>query len=378
MKNEKRRQISLVIRSYHGIICAQPMHAVPPRPSLITHSADFLREALSRGEWTELLPSERTLCTRLRISRPTLRAVLAQLEREGVISAVENKKRRVLATKAFEGGATRSTIIALLTPVPAQLMPPFVLFWVDALRELLAEAGYQLEVHASPHCFTAKPAGGLKKLTQRVHAAAWVLFRSTPAMQRWFGEQGMTSIIAGSCSDGIELPSVDLDYRATCRHAAAMLKQKGHRHIALLLPDSSHGGDAESEHGFHEALNATDATPLVLRHHESTTQLIEQLDDALRRKPAPTAFLVARSSHALTVITHLLRLGHKLPRDFAVVSRDDDAFLDHVVPRITRYAADPAKFAKRLAKLVLELAQTGRTSTKPVRLMPDLKRGETV
>ena len=30
------------------------------------------------------------------------------------------------------------------------------------------------------------------------------------------------------------------------------------------------------------------------------------------------------------------------------------------------------------SRLVLELAQTGHTSTKPVRLMPDLRRGETV
>lgn len=331
-----------------------------------------------RGEWEDLLPSERTLCTRLRISRPTLRAVLAQLEREKVISAVENKKRRILAAASTGKPVASSRLIALLTPVPAQLMPPFVLFWVDALRELLAEAGYQLEVHASAHCFTAKPAGGLKKVTQRVHAAAWVLFRSTAAMQHWFAEQGMPAVIAGSCAEGVSLPSVDIDYRATCRHAAVMLKQKGHQRIALLLPDSSHGGDADSEHGFHEALHATTSAALILRHHESSTQLTECLDAALRQKPAPTAFLVARSIHTLTVITHLLRSGHRLPRDFAVVSRDDDAFLDHVVPRITRYAADPAKFAKRLAKLVLELAQTGRTSTKPVRLMPDMKRGETV
>ena len=353
------------------------MHAVPPRPSLITHSADFLREALLAGEWTDLLPSERTLCTRLRISRPTLRTVLAQLEREGVISAVENKKRRILAASMKQPGKTRPRVIALLSPVPQQAMPPFVLFWVDALRELLAEAGHQLEVHASAHCFVAKPAGGLKKLTQRAQAAAWVLFRSTPVMQRWFADQNIPAVIAGSCADELELPSVDLDYRATCRHAATMLMQKGHRQIALLLPGSSHGGDVESEHGFREAFVTSNATPILLQHHETAEQVVEQLDVLLKRKPAPTAFVVARSIHTLTVITHLLRSGHKLPRDFAVVSRDDDAFLDHVVPRVTRYSADAAKFAKRLSKLVLELAQTGRTSTKPVRLMPDLRRGET-
>lgn len=355
------------------------MQAVPPRPSLITHSADFLREAVARGEWQDFLPSERTLCMRLRISRPTLRAVLVQLEREGVLSAVENKKRRVLAAGGATRGTARPSLIALLTPVPAQSMPPFVLFWMDALRELLAEAGHQLEVHTSPHCYIAKPGGSLKKLTQRVQAATWVLFRSTAAVQRWFLDQGMPVVIAGSCAKGVALPSVDIDYRAACRHAATMLQQKGHQRIALLLPDSTHGGDTESELGFQEALAASSGGEYsVVRHRESAEQVVQHLEAALRRRPAPTALLVARSIHTLTVVTHLLREGHKLPRDFAVVSRDDDAFLDHVVPRITRYAADPAKFARRLSRLVIELAQTGHTSTTPVRLMPDLKRGETV
>ncbi len=354
------------------------MHAVPPRPSLITHSADFLREALLRGEWSGTLPSERTLCMRMRISRPTLRAVLAQLEKEGAVSAVESKKRRILARGSATHAAPPSRVIGLLSPVPQQAMPPFVLYWVDALRELLAEAGYQLELHVSAHCYSSRAAGCLSKLTQRVTAAAWVLFRSTPTMQRWFVEHAIPGLVAGSCADGAELPSVDIDYRAACRHATAMLRQKGHRHIALLLPDSAHGGDVESEHGFREALGGSSAGCLVTRHHETAEQVVAHLDAALKRKPSPTAFLVARSSHALTVITHLLGGGHRLPRDFAVVSRDDDAFLDHVVPRVTRYSADAAKFAKRLSKLVLELAQTGRTSVKPVRLMPDLKRGETV
>jgi DNA-binding LacI/PurR family transcriptional regulator len=353
------------------------MHAVPPRPSLITHSADFLREALLRGDWAGNLPSERTLCLRLRISRPTLRAVLAQLEREGLISAVENKKRRILAVPAAMP-ASRPTSIVLLTPVAAQLMPPFVLFWLDALRVLLSEAGYSLEVHASAPCFSAKPAAALEKLARRTPAAAWVLFRSTAVMQRWFVEHRLPAVIAGSCAEGVGLPSVDIDYRAACRHAAVMLRQKGHRRIALLLPDSSHGGDAESEHGFREAFaGVADVTPLVLRHEETVVRLVACLEEVLRGKPRPGAFLVARSSHALTVITHLLRAGYRLPRDFAVVSRDDDAFLDHVVPQVTRYAADPARFAKRLAKLVLELAQSGRTTLAPVRLMPDLRRGET-
>ena len=353
------------------------MQAIPARPSLVAHYADFLRDMLRSGEWTEFLPSERTLCSQLRISRPTLRAVLVQLEREGVVGAVENKKRSIPSAQTAKPAAARSRVIALLTPIPAQLMPPFVLFWVDALRELLAGSGYQLELRPNARCYTPKPAAGLKMLTRHTHAAAWVLFRSTPAMQRWFFEQRIPAVIAGSCSDGVELPSADIDYRATCRHAVTMLQRKGHQRIALLLPDLLHGGDIESERGYREAIAAARGKPCVIQHHGAPEQVAAHLDAALRGRQAPTALIVGRSVHVLTVVTHLLRMRFRLPDEVAVVSRDDDAFLDHVLPRITRYAADPAKFARRLSHLVLEMAQTGRASKNPVRLMPDLKKGQT-
>jgi DNA-binding LacI/PurR family transcriptional regulator len=113
----------------------------------------------------------------------------------------------------------------------------------------------------------------------------------------------------------------------------------------------------ESEHGFREALGDTDAN--IIRHHEKVEQVVEQLEMVLQHKPAPTAFLVARSIHTLTVITHLLRRGHQLPRDFAVVSRDDDAFLDHVVPRVTRYSADAAKFSQPAKDVRISIGTEG-------------------
>lgn len=351
------------------------MLAVPPRPSLITHAADFLREAILRGEWTGILPSERQLCVRLRISRPSLRAVLVQLEREGIISEVRHKKRHILSQAPSSPGG-KPSVIVMLTPVAAQLMPPFVLYWMDALRGLLAEAGWQLEVAASPPCYSTKPAAGLKKLTQRASAAAWILFRSTPAMQSWFMHEGLPAVVAGTCTEQVTLPSVDIDYRAACRHAVTMLRRKGRRRIALLIPDASHGGDLESELGYLEALGA-ESQALILRHGESPGVLVQHLDKLLAQKPVPDAFLVARSMHVLTVITHLLRLRHRLPHDFAVVSRDDDAFLSHVVPQVTRYAADPSKFARRLFKLVIGLMENGSASSRAARLMPELRAGET-
>ena len=80
------------------------MKPLPPRPSLITHSVEHLRASLAKSEWPEVLPSERALCFRLGISRPSLRLVLAQLEREGLISPVKNRSRRVLSTNINKKG----------------------------------------------------------------------------------------------------------------------------------------------------------------------------------------------------------------------------------------------------------------------------------
>jgi LacI family transcriptional regulator len=353
------------------------MQSVPPRPSLITHSADFLREALASGEWGEVLPSERRLCARLRISRPTLRAVLAQLEREGRISAVKNKQRRILAGKAAASSRGGNTTVAMLTPLPAQWMPPFVLFWMDTLRELLADSGYQLEVQVVPKAFETQSARVLKKLVASLKPAVWVLFRSTEVMQRWFAAQEAAVVIAGSCAEGVNLPSVDVDYRAACRHAASLLLRRGFERFTLLLPDSSHGGDAESELGFQEGA-AGHPGVTVLRHRESPEHLMARLDDCLRQRRPPRALLVARSAHVLTVLTHLLRQGKRVPADVAVISRDDDEFLKHVVPKVSRYAADPAKFARHLARLVLETARHGLVKPKTVRLIPAYVAGETV
>ena len=353
------------------------MPSLPRRPSLVRHSADFLRQGLLRGDWPEQLPSERKLCAQLGISRPTLRAVLRELEREGVISGVHDRKRRVLQPVERAGWVAEDTLIVLLTPVATLFMPPLVLAWVDALRELLAGSGFRLEVHTAGACYRARPGRALKSFSQRLRARVWVLFRSTAGMQRWFAEQQLPVVLAGSCAAGIALPSVDIDYRALCRHAAHLLLRKGHRRLALLLPEGSHGGDAESELGFLEAHTKVVETT-VHRHSECPEAVTALLDRLLRAKAKPTAFLVARSTHTLTVVSHLLRERYQVPGDFAILSRDNDAFLDHLVPRITGYTTDPAKFAKRLSKLVLELALTGHTSATPVRLMPELRRGESV
>jgi DNA-binding LacI/PurR family transcriptional regulator len=174
---------------------------------------------------------------------------------------------------------------------------------------------------------------------------------------------------------------VDVDYRAVCRHAAGQMLSRGCRRPALVLPEGDYAGDRDSESGFREAWERSSVAvgdPLVLRHDGTTVGLCAQLDAALKPSIGADGFLVARSGHVLTTLTHLLRRGVRVPQDVAVISRDDDAFLDFVVPRVARYASDPGQFARRLSRAALTLAQQGVVPTRPVRLMPRFVAGETL
>ena len=82
--------------------------------------------------------------------------------------------------------------------------------------------------------------------------------------------------------------------------------------------------------------------------------------------------------HVLTVMMHLMRRGKRIPQDVAVISRDDDPFLQSTSPAVTRYAINPAQFARRVSLAARQLAETGTLPAHAIRLMPKFLPGETV
>lgn len=355
------------------------MNPLPQRLPLAAQAAAALREAIVAGEWKDRLPGEWELCEKLRVSRVTLRAALARLTEEGLVRSSQGRRREIAAPSRAPL-RTVSDRVVFLTPVLLHAAPPFVMFWVDALRRSLGDAGFHLDV---VHC----PAGGagrtdafLEDAAARRRAAGWVLYLSTAAVQQWFSGRHIPAVIAGSRHEGAALPSVDLDHRAVCRHAAGRFLAKGHRRLALLNPGGGHAGDLESETGFLEAAarSGLDAAAAVVAHHDGTPEgVCARLDALLARSAPPTAFLVSRPMHALTAVTHLARRD-RLPPRVSLIARDDDSFLGHVVPRVARYVASPAAFARKVSALVLEMARSGAAGPQDVRLMPAFVPGETL
>ena len=350
------------------------------RRSLIVETADALRSALEQGVFAGRLPGERKLCEMLRVSRPTLRAALGKLSTEGWIDVSHGRPRRVLRRVLPPISQARPKLV-VLTPQHTGEMPGAFRVILEELRTRLLNTEMLLEVLVKPAAFSARPHRMLETLVEAHPESIWLLHLSAESTQRWFFERAVPCVLAGTPVDGVWLPGVDLDHRATCRHAASTLLNAGRRHLAMLIPEGGRGGEEESRSGFLEGASGRGSTPeepRVVRHDASVAGVCQVLQRLLRQTPRIDGLLVGRAGNALTALTHLLRTGIRIPSDIALISRDDDPFLAHTDPALARYGSRPSQFAGALARIVEKLAQ-GSTAGGEVRLlMPELIRGQTL
>lgn len=356
------------------------MHRIPQKLSLVSQTAAILTERIQAGEWHRWLPGEHELCAQLHIARMTLRRALQQLQRNGLIRSSQGKPREILARRK-PGPAKASGRVLLLTQVPMKSRLPFDAFWTHELREALEKAGYHLELHSNHAAYGRVMTTNLERLLEQLRPVGWVLTNSTQAMQRWFDKRRLPCVIVGSRHAGIELPFVDKAYRAMCRHAVGMFLARGHTRFVLLNPASGAAGDLESEQGFQEGVLRSqrhDLQASVVRHDGTVADVLNKLNALLRRREPPTAILVSRAAHVLTVIGHLLRCGLHIPEDMAIIARDHEWFLETMVPSVSSYVQNSDTMAKRISSAVLEMLESGMVSPANCQIMPEFKERETL
>lgn len=357
------------------------MQRLPQKLTLVAQTTAILRDRIRSGEWSRWLPSEHELCAEYRIARMTLRRALHRLEQEGLVRSAQGRRREIPPAGADAGESPARTRVVLLVRVPLQFLPPFDAFWTNELRLVLEETGYHLELHTNRSYYGAGLAKSLAVLHEQLRPAGWVLANSTREMQLWFSRRQLPCVIVGSRHPGVDLPFVDKAYRAICRHAVGVLLSRGHERIALLNPDSGAAGDLESEQGFEEGIAQTRRHNIradVIRHDGSVANLCARLNSLFRRPAPPTALLVSRSMNVLTVISHLMRCGLRIPEDVALISRDHDSFLERMVPSVARYVVSPETMARAISATVLDMVNNGKVSPAQRQIMPKFTEGETL
>jgi DNA-binding LacI/PurR family transcriptional regulator len=330
---------------------------MPFRGNLVAECVRVMQLRIASGEWSKLLPGERRLAETLQVGRDTIRLALQQLERDGFLEASgAGSRRRILAAGAeLAEPVARPLRIGLLAHQRLEKLPQPMLLEIDRIRDALADKDGSLQVIAPSWYEQRNPVKRLQALVEEEPCSAWMLLRSSAAVQGWFMKSRLPCLIRGYPHPGIELPHLDVDWHATARHAAGQLWRMGHRRVVILSPSEPLMGVAAAVRGATE-LGEPGFEVTVLTENGNSGGVARVLTRALHFKNPPTAILATRPRQAATALTWLATQGIRVPKDLSLITLAWEPFLDHLVPEITGYRADPEAVAKlvvrRLERLV--------------------------
>ena len=330
---------------------------MPSRGNLVAECVRVMQLRLAAGEWPKRLPGERRLAETLQVGRDTIRLAIRHLEHEGILApAAAGARRRVVdTTTTMARPAPKPMRIGMLAHRRLERLPQPTLLEIDRIRDALAGKGGSLEVFAPGWYEQKNPAKRLEALMEEEPCSAWVLLRSSAAIQAWFMKSGIPALIRGYPHPGISLPHLDVDWRATAHHAAGLLWRAGHRRVVLLSPPEPLMGVAAAARGVME-LGEPDFEASVLVENGSPGGVGRALARALNFKTAPTAIIATRPRQAATALTWLATQGLQVPRHLSLVTLAREPFLDHLVPEITGYHVDPEAVAKLVVRRLERIA----------------------
>jgi LacI family transcriptional regulator len=150
--------------------------------------------------------------------------------------------------------------------------------------------------------------------------------------------------------------------------------------LVLPNPNPSAPGDFKAEAGFCDARQTTrvqDVAATIVNHDGTPANICVRLNGLMQSDQPPTAFLVSRAPHVLTFLGHLLFRRLRVPQDVPVISRNDESFLENVVPTVARYSRNPDVFASTLSRMVLDILH-GKQVMKEYKIMPNFVLGQTL
>ncbi len=349
------------------------------RASVADQAAAALRESIRQGAWGDLLPGEHELARRLSISRPTVRAALARLADDGIITIRKGCRTRLCPTRRKNLAAAPPTV-CLVVPSPRESQAFSGHPLLMEMRAQFAVQGIGWEEVFDRTLGGRHPENRLASIVHGRRRVCWLLLGASATIQRWFQQAKVPTLVLGSCHTGVELPSVDVNYYAIGWHAAGCLAKNGHRRMALVLPHRLLAGDLACVQGLTEYIKQQDKEISVIEvtAGPSRAGFLASMNRLLTRTQPPTAIFCIHVAEVLTVLVHLLRSGKRVPRDVSLMCRETRPTIDLGVPELTRYRSPIAKQAHHAVRIAQSMLAGHHVPTKPHLIMPAFVPGETL
>ncbi|OLP61910.1 LacI family transcriptional regulator [Xaviernesmea oryzae] len=163
-------------------------------------------------------------------------------------------------------------------------------------------------------------------------------------------------IALGRSESGPDMRWIDLDFEGVAHSSVARLVAKGHRRIALAIPD----GDINLGHVFHDAYRAALSqhgiayNPALLFRVARVLECGDDLVTALLALPElPSAILLSSEVMSLSLYRKLQERGIRPGRDIAVIGFRDNPRTSFLTPSLTCHSISLSDLGQTLAETLL-------------------------
>ena len=352
---------------------------IPQKRSLVAETRNVIQEAIQTGIWKDNLPGERLLCERFQISRPTLRQALKQLEEDGLISNQHGHRRKITNKIKSTSVYIETATIGYLCPVSTKDMFGYTSRKIAAIEHHIHQNKLSFELFVRPGCYTKSPVKALQTLMDETNIHVWMLHQTNLEMQQWFFHNHIPAIVTGTRFDGIELPYVDVDNSAACRHAVGLLSAKKRKSICYLKSNNALPGDIQSEQGFIEGIKAQyGAKGKIVRCNDTPNGIADKLEAIIESTNTPDAIIMDQPSQAFCTASFLLRRGFRVPEDFSLICRTESHEFQFMQPSIAHYSRNIHELARRTADLAIKLTKGEMVESKGILIIPDFVPGRSL
>lgn len=247
-----------------------------------------------------------------------------------------------------------------------------------AITERTAAMGYRLEYEHRPMVFRRHMPEELERLDALPDTAAWLLLYSTDLMQRWFAARTRVSVVLGRLHEGVDLPCVYPDGRASARHAAGMFFRRGYRRCVYLMAKFTSLGDRLASEMFVEEMMRLGGEASVVEYEPSPAAIQKTVERLLAAAPRPDGFYTTCPEDCLSVFCVLLRSRLRVPEEAALIAGWDDHFLRHAVPSIACYRTDGVVLGRKLSQMLSKLLLSDSIGVRNLPVLPRFVGGETL
>lgn len=343
-------------------------------------AAEHLKDRIVRGEYNDILPSERRLCRDLRLSRTTIRTAISILSKQGYLATSQGKATRILKPENSNYNRQEDCPkkVVVLSPTPLEKQRPYNVLWVDALRSSLHDAGFSLEVRAENRLSTAKNTSLLRKIVQETKSACWVLLHSTDRIQNWFQNQNIPCVVAGNCNENVFLPRVSIDFHALTSYALQRMKNAGCRNIVILIETSQSPGSNIIENSIVFAKSNPffkDSEIEIIHVHSDRIEEVTRAIHRLRLKDNKQGIFVPNPLLCITAISESLLCGMNVNKLYVTTSFFE-SLLQYLRPTPSSFEFNHKLFARKVHSKIMQIVSKSPIRNPESLIVPNYIKGD--